>query len=363
MSNTVPNRDFRLEDFEYDLPEDLIAQQPPPVRHGSRLMWLDRAEQRFEDRQFAEISQLLLPGDLLIVNDTKVIPARLAARRQTGGQVEILLIRAEPSQPWVWQAMAAPMRKLKVGEKLVLEQSGDEVTVRGFATIEEGQRRVMLDFGTQQNLYRILSEVGFAPLPPYIRRQLETTGGERRGSDLERYQTIFAKAPGAVAAPTAGLHFSQEIFAELERRGVEVRHITLHVGPGTFKPITSSLEEHSIEAETFSISQEVAEAINNALSSNRRVVAVGTTSCRALETAGRTGRVQAVENEATNLYIRPGFEFRVVKALVTNFHLSKSSLLVLVSAFAGHELTMRAYRHAVDERYRFYSYGDAMLIT
>jgi S-adenosylmethionine:tRNA ribosyltransferase-isomerase len=363
MSNTVPDREFRLEDFEYDLPEELIAQEPPPVRHGSRLMWLDRAKQNFEDRQFGEISQLLLPGDLLIVNDTKVIPARLAARRQTGGQVEILLIRSEPSRPWVWQAMAAPMRKLKQGEKLILEQSGDELTVCDFVTVEEGQRRVLLDFGTQQKLYRILSEVGFAPLPPYIRRQLETTGGERRGTDLERYQTIFAKAPGAVAAPTAGLHFSQQIFSELAERGVEVGHITLHVGPGTFKPITSSLDEHSIEAETFSITDEVAAAINKALDENRRVIAVGTTSCRALETAGRNGRVTAVENQATNLYIRPGFEFHVVKALVTNFHLSKSSLLVLVSAFAGHELVMRAYKHAVDERYRFYSYGDAMLIT
>lgn len=360
---SITEREFHLEDFEYELPEELIAQEPPPVRHGSRLMWLDRGRQSFEDRQFAEITQLLVPGDLLIVNDTKVIPARLAARRQTGGHVEILLIRAEPTQPWVWQAMAAPVRKLKEGEKLILEPSGDEITVRSFVTVEDGQRRVLFDFGTQQDLFRILSDAGFAPLPPYIRRQLESSGGERRGADLERYQTIFARAPGAVAAPTAGLHFSEKIFAELAARGVEVGHITLHVGPGTFKPITSSISEHSIEAEIFSISEEVANAINKALDEKRRVIAVGTTSCRALEAAGRSGRVVPAENQATSLYIRPGFEFKIVKVLVTNFHLSKSSLLVLVCAFAGHDLVMRAYRHAVEQRYRFYSYGDAMLIA
>jgi S-adenosylmethionine:tRNA ribosyltransferase-isomerase len=357
------SNEFRLEDFEYDLPEELIAQEPPPVRHGSRLLWLDRAAQQFQDRQFTDISEILRPGDLLIVNDTKVIPARLEAHRQTGGKVDILLIRAEPTQPWVWQAMAAPMRKLKEGETLVLDPSGDEVQVEAFTTVEDSQRRVLLNFGSQQNLYRILSEVGFAPLPPYIRRQFESAEGERRGSDLERYQTIFAKAPGAVAAPTAGLHFSEEVFAKLKARGVTVRYITLHVGPGTFKPITTSVQDHSIEAETFTISPEVAADINGALDEGRRVIAVGTTSCRALETAGRGGRIVPAENEATNLYIRPGFEFKIVRALVTNFHLSKSSLLVLVSAFAGHQLIMRAYEHAVSERYRFYSYGDAMLIT
>jgi S-adenosylmethionine:tRNA ribosyltransferase-isomerase len=362
MSKAVPDREFRLEDFEYDLPEELIAQEPPAVRHGSRLMWVDRARQSFEDRQFAEIAELLNPGDLLIVNDTKVIPARLSAKRLSGGHVEILLIRAQPTQPWVWQAMASPMRKLKVGEKIVVDGTTDELVVKEFIEVE-GQRRVLLDFGKQEDLYRILAGAGFAPLPPYIRRQMQQSAEQRRDSDLERYQTIFAQAPGAVAAPTAGLHFSEEIFAQLAQRGVETAKLTLHVGPGTFKPITSNLQDHSIEGETYTITAETAAKINSALDENRRVIAVGTTSCRALETAGAAGRVQAVENATTNLYIQPGYEFKIIKALITNFHLSKSSLLVLVSAFAGHDLIMRAYKHAVAERYRFYSYGDAMLIT
>lgn len=362
MSNAVPDKKFRLEDFEYDLPEELIAQEPPAVRHGSRLLWLDRARQSFEDHQFAGIAELLKPGDLLIVNDTKVIPARLSARRASGGHVEILLIRAQPTQPWIWQAMASPMRKLRLGERVIVEGTTDEVVIKEFIEVE-GQRRVLLDFGAQEDLYRILAGAGFAPLPPYIRRQMQVTAEQRRDTDLERYQTIFAQAPGAVAAPTAGLHFSDVIFSQLAERGVETAKLTLHVGPGTFKPITSSLEEHSIEGEKYSISSNTASRINTALDEKRRVIAVGTTSCRALETAGAAGRVEPVENATTNLYIQPGFEFKIVGALITNFHLSKSSLLVLVSAFAGHDLIMNAYRHAVAERYRFYSYGDAMLIS
>lgn len=323
-------------------------------------MWLDRAAGSIEHRQFAEIPQLLRPGDLLIVNDTKVIPARLIAHRQTGGRVDILLLRPESTRPWVWQAMATPLRKLKEGESLSLDQNAGTLKIDTFILAEDGQRRVLLDFGSQADVYRILSKAGSAPLPPYIHRQEHD---ELDAEDLQRYQTIFAKAPGAVAAPTAGLHFSEEIFAALAENGVSVRYITLHVGPGTFKPITTSVEEHTIESELYSISDDTARAINECLDEGRRVIAVGTTSCRALESAGRSGRVEATENGSTSLYIKPGFQFKIVKALITNFHLSKSSLLVLVSTFAGHELTMRAYREAVAQRYRFYSYGDAMLIT
>lgn len=361
MSNDIfDERTWNLEDFSYDLPEELIAQQPPAVRHGSRLMWLERKERRIESRMFADIAQLLMPGDLLIVNDTKVIPARLEAQRKTGGKVELLLLRPEPTQPQIWQAMGTPLRKLKSGEPLQLA-SGDELKVHGFAVAEDGQKRLLVDFGSQENVYRILADAGFAPLPPYIRRL--TGEQDIRGSDLQRYQTIFARAPGAVAAPTAGLHFSEQIFEQLKDRGVEVRYLTLHVGPGTFKPITTSVEDHSIEAEVFSISESTADDINAAVDSGRRVIAVGTTSCRALETAGASGRLVPVENGSTRLYIKPGFQFKVVSGLITNFHLSKSSLLVLVAAFAGHDFIMEAYRQAVSERYRFYSYGDAMLIT
>jgi S-adenosylmethionine:tRNA ribosyltransferase-isomerase len=351
-----------LEDFEYDLPEELIAQEPPSVRHGSRLLRVNRAAGAIEDRMFTDLPGLLSPGDLIVINDTRVIPARLLAQRQTGAQVEILLLRPEAAQPGVWLAMATPLRKLKEGEQLsLIDGGGYTVMVRGFINAEDGQRRVLLDFGAQENVYKTLSGIGLAPLPPYIKRS--QPAADLRSADLERYQTIFAQAPGAVAAPTAGLHFSQTIFEQLSKRGVEVQKITLHVGPGTFKPITTSVEEHSIEAERYSISEQTAEAINAALAAGRRVLAVGTTSCRALESSGKSGRIEPVTDAETRLYIKPGFEFKIVGGLITNFHLSRSSLLVLVSAFGGYELVMRAYKHAVAERYRFFSYGDAMLVT
>jgi S-adenosylmethionine:tRNA ribosyltransferase-isomerase len=353
---------FSLDDFTYDLPEELIAQEPPAVRHASRLLWVDRESQQFTDRQFADLPDLLTPGDLLVVNDTKVIPARLLARRETGGHVEILLLRPEASRQGTWLAMATPLRKLRTGERLTLAEAADySFSVADIVTAEDGQKRVLLDFGGQGNVYDMLTDKGMAPLPPYIKR--EETDDTRRAADLQRYQTIYAQAPGAVAAPTAGLHFSQQLFDSLSERGIGLQKITLHVGPGTFKPITDSLENHTIEAERFSISPAAAEAINKALAEKRRVIAVGTTTCRALETAGATGRLQPHDDASTSLYIRPGFEFRVISGLITNFHLSKSSLLVLVSAFGGYDLIMRAYKHAVAQQYRFFSYGDAMLIT
>lgn len=305
-----------------------------------------------------------MSGDVLVVNDTKVIPAHLIARRKTGGTVEILLLRAEPAHPELWQAMAMPLRKLKPAEKLWLGDSDtDCLTVEDIISGADGQKRVLLNLGTQSNVYRILTQYGTAPLPPYIHRK-DALGANDRSADLERYQTIFARTPGAVAAPTAGLHFSELLFERLRKRGIEVCTITLHVGPGTFKPITTTIEDHSIEAEQFSISEETADAVNRATKENRRVIAVGTTTCRALETAGGPdGTVQAVSQGSSNLYIRPGSQFRVISGLITNFHLSRSSLLVLVCAFGGYDLIMGAYKTAVQERYRFFSYGDAMLIT
>ncbi len=326
-------------------------------------MWLNRGAQEIQNRRFDEIADLLLPGDLLIVNDTKVIPARLVAQRQTGGKVDILLLRPESTRPWIWQAMATPLRKLKENETLKITGTEFELQVHSFITAEDGQKRVLLNFGSQEKVFETLSSVGLAPLPPYIRNLENNDTSQRRDDDLERYQTVFAKAPGAVAAPTAGLHFSHDIFRLLEARKVDVHYVTLHVGPGTFKPITTTVEGHAIESELFSISSDTASAINCALDEGRRVIAVGTTSCRALESAGVSGRVRPVESGSTGLYIKPGFQFQIVGGLITNFHLSRSSLLVLVAAFAGHEFVMRAYRQAVADRYRFYSYGDAMLIT
>lgn len=361
MSEKSAETNWRIEDFEYELPDELVAQSPPEVRHGSRLMWVDRSRQSIEHRLFSELPDLLAAGDLLIINDTKVIPARLQARRQSGAVVEILLLRPESNRPGIWLAMASPLRKLREGEELLL-LGGTERTVKvdSFMFAEDGQKRVYLDFGGQRAVYETLSEVGMAPLPPYIRR--DGTDDERQPSDLSRYQTIYAKSPGAVAAPTAGLHFSDEIFENLRTRGVEVAHLTLHVGPGTFKPISTTVSDHVIESEQFSVQESVAAAIQKAKDENRRVIAVGTTSCRALETIGAGGRVKAQEG-STNLYIKPGFDFKVVDCLVTNFHLSRSSLLVLVSAFGGCDLTRSAYAEAVAHRYRFFSYGDAMLIT
>ncbi len=374
MDQSLPETALSLDDFAYDLPDELIAQEPPPVRHASRLLHINRSTGRIEDRMFTDLPDLLAPGDLLVVNDTRVIPARLLAARETGGQVEILLLRPEAARPGLWLAMATPLRKLKQGEALKLANAaGDVVVVDSIVTAEDGQKRVLLDFNGQDNVYRVLSERGLAPLPPYIKRE-PVSAQAKRDNDLERYQTIFAQAPGAVAAPTAGLHFSQQIFDRLAERGVEVCKLTLHVGPGTFKPITSTLEDHSIEAETYSINAETARSINQALADGRRVVAVGTTSCRALETAGALAgaadkhseqipAISPVQEAQTRLYIRPGYDFRVIGGLVTNFHLSRSSLLVLVTAFGGYDLVMRAYRHAVAERYRFFSYGDACLLV
>lgn len=360
---TSANCTYSLDDFAYDLPQELIAQEPSAVRHTSRLMGVERNIARISHHQFSDLPHLLQAGDVLVVNDTRVIPARLTARRTTGGIVDILLLRPETgSNSHVWLALATPLKRLKPGEVLEVETKNahHQICVKDIVISEDGQKRLLVDLGAQDKVFALLSQIGFAPLPPYIHREHQEN---LRGKDLERYQTVFAKNAGAVAAPTAGLHFSEELLARLQAQGIEIAKVTLHVGPGTFKPITTSLEDHTIESEQLSVSAETAEMVNRALAEKRRVIAVGTTSCRALETAGQSGQLIPIESSETSLYIQPGFQFKILSGLITNFHLSKSSLLVLVSAFAGHGLIMDAYKEAIEERYRFFSYGDAMLIT
>lgn len=360
----LPQKRFTIEDFEYELPAELIAQVPAERRDGSRLMSLSRQVGNCQHLVFRDIVQLLQSGDVLVLNDTKVMPTRIRARRVSGGAVEILLLRPAVHQPGLWHAMASPMRKLKVGDELLAEGiSGRQhsVFVRDFTFAEDGQRRLLLDIGLGSNVYELLRDIGHAPLPPYIRRNAAAIF-EQDEADLARYQTVFANEPGAVAAPTAGLHFTEELLAQLQKQGVEIRFLTLHVGPGTFKPISDSLERHAIEGEIFSIPESTVVSVNAALDEGRRIIAVGTTSCRALETAGQSGRLQAAQQATSSLYIQPGYKFKIVKAMVTNFHLSRSSLLVMIAAFAGYEPLMKAYQEAVRSRYRFFSYGDAMFI-
>jgi S-adenosylmethionine:tRNA ribosyltransferase-isomerase len=354
---------LRIEDFEYDLPPELIAQAPLPVRHSSRLMVIDRHGDKVEHRQFEDLSQILHPSDLLVVNNTSVIPARLLAHRQSSGQIRLLLIKPH-NHTGVFEALVSPIKRLKPGEKLTVKTelgSVHHITVVDIIIGPDGHKRLLVDLGQGDSVYSLLKEVGHAPLPPYIQRK----DASHRKADLERYQTVFASQPGAVAAPTAGLHFSEELLQSLSQRGQEICQITLHVGPGTFKPIAESLDRHTIEPELFHISASAAEMLRRALAEKRRIIATGTTSLRALETAGalHEGRaIGSVDWQETALYIKPGHHFKVASGLITNFHLSRSSLLVLVAAFAGRQRIMKAYAEAIKERYRFFSYGDATLI-
>ncbi len=333
---------LRTEDFDYRLPPEAIAQHPGE-RGESRLLTLG---QTVEERRFAELPDLLEPGDLLVVNDTRVIPARLRARRPTGGRVEILL--AEREGPASWWCLLRPGRRLFPGAPLEVE-GGPAARVD-----ERADGRFRLTF--EQPIEALLPEIGETPLPPYIDRPVEPR-------DRERYQTIFAARPGAVAAPTAGLHFTPAILDSLERRGVRRASLTLHVGPGAFRPVrTENPEAHAMDAERFEIPEATAEAVAAARREGRRVAAVGTTVVRALETAASTDGLVAAGAGRTDLYIRPGYEFRVVDRLITNFHLPRSTLLMLVCAFAGRRRTLDAYRQAIGSGFRFYSYGDAMLL-
>jgi S-adenosylmethionine:tRNA ribosyltransferase-isomerase len=331
-----------LSDFDYELPPDLIAQYPPARRRDSRLLVVGKS---LEDRQFKDLPALLHDGDLLVFNDTRVIRARLHGRKQTGGQVEVLVERVLPASEILAQVRASKTPK----PGMILELAGGcDATVIGR---EDDMFRLRLSVPVLE----FLLQHGDVPLPPYLNRDSES-------ADNERYQTVYAREPGAVAAPTAGLHFDERMLEETTRMGVQHEYVTLHVGAGTFQPLREQqIEANRLHAERVQVSAEVCDAVRATRASGGRVIAVGTTSVRALETASASGDLQPFDGE-TDLFVVPGFAFRCVDAMLTNFHLPRSSLMMLVAAFAGRERILDAYRHAVENQYRFFSYGDAMLI-
>jgi S-adenosylmethionine:tRNA ribosyltransferase-isomerase len=348
---------MRTDQLEYDLPEELIAQHPAQRRPQSRLLVLHRADGRLEDRHFCDLPEYLQPGDCLVLNDTKVLPARFFCRKQTGARIEGLFLEETPDGSW--KVLLKNARKLKPGSRLTfLDRQGREwETLQIQEKLEEGQWLLRPD--TQKPPQAILEHIGSAPLPPYIRRPAFR---QEPQEDLARYQTVYACRPGAVAAPTAGLHFDRPLLQQLEQKGIRIACLTLHVGIGTFRPVqTETLEEHTMHSERYEISPQAAQQINAAAEEGRRIIAVGTTCVRTLETVAENRRVRPAAGQ-TALFIQPGYSFKIVDALITNFHLPRSTLLALTAAFAGLETILSAYRRAVQLRYRFYSYGDAMLI-
>ena len=360
-----------VSDFHYDLPPELIAQEPLADRAGSRLLHLDAATGRFQDRQFREFPDLLRPDDLLVFNNTRVFPARLYGRRGglkaqavsrrnpaahdfLRGRVEVLLTRRLCQEPNEWECLVRPGRKIGVGERIFLGEN-DELRAEVIGRRGFGERQIR--FEPVEDFFSQVEKIGHVPLPPYIARP-------DAAHDRERYQTVYARERGSVAAPTAGLHFTSEILGRVRERGIETTEITLHVGLGTFQPVrVERVEDHQLHSEAYSISVQSAETIARAQREGRRVVAVGTTTVRTLEYAAQqgSGTVQSGAGEA-NLFIYPGYKFQIVGALLTNFHLPQSTLLMLVCALAGKENVLRAYAHAVGQRYRFYSFGDCMFV-
>ncbi|MDQ3655097.1 MAG: tRNA preQ1(34) S-adenosylmethionine ribosyltransferase-isomerase QueA [Chloroflexota bacterium] len=343
-----------MSDFDYDLPPELIAQAPLEQRSASRLMVLNRAGNDIKHRQFADLPELLSKGDLLVLNDSRVLPARLTGHRRSGGEVKVLLLRE--LEGWRWDALMRPARKLRLNEELVFQSRNPDNFEEAVATViakgEEGQGIVELD----ERLAVNLASFGRVPLPPYIRTHLD---------DDDRYQTVYAHDSGSAAAPTAGLHFDLKMFASLAEAGVEVAYVTLHVGLDTFRPVSAEYaEDHVIHSEWCSVPKAAAVAIAEAKARGSRVVAVGTTAARTLETYGSRRGVEPGEPFAgmTNKYITPGYEWTLVDAMITNFHLPKSTLLLMMSSFAGTSLLFEAYRQAIAHRYRFFSFGDAMFV-
>ena len=338
---------MKLSDFHYDLPENLIAQYPPEKRGDSRLLCVDGKSGELVDSHFSHFIDLLEPGDLLVFNNTRVIPARLYGQKQSGGKVEILIERLISENQAVAHIRAS--KSPKPGSQILLED--------GYVLEVTGRDQALFSISSLEiNLMDILIASGHMPLPPYIAR-------EDQHSDTERYQTVYAEKNGAVAAPTAGLHFTDEMFEQIEDKGVKKVFVTLHVGAGTFQPVrVDNLDEHVMHKEYAELDQDVVDVINETRKAGGRVIAVGTTSVRTLESAAANGELAAFTGD-TQLFIKPGFKFNVVDAMLTNFHLPESTLLMLVSAFAGYDNIMKAYRHAVKERYRFFSYGDAMWLT
>ena len=340
---------MELSEFNYDLPQELIAQVPIKNRDESRLLILDRSTQTLEDKIFRDIIDYLEPGDCLVRNNTKVIPARLYGKKDTGANVEFVLLKNIEGD--IWEAMVRPGNKLHIGAKVIF---GDGLlTAEILDTTEDGTRKVKFTYDGIFN--EILDQIGLMPLPPYIHESLK---------DNDRYQTVYAKYEGSAAAPTAGLHFTPELLKKIEEKGIDIANVTLHVGIGTFRPVKeTNIEDHHMHTEHYYIKQEDADKINKAKLAGKRVIAVGTTSCRTLETIAdpETGMVNACEGD-TGIYIYPGYKFKCIDGLITNFHLPESTLIMLVSAFAGKDYIMKAYNEAVEQRYRFFSFGDAMFI-
>ncbi|MBS1794992.1 MAG: tRNA preQ1(34) S-adenosylmethionine ribosyltransferase-isomerase QueA [Acidobacteria bacterium] len=341
-----------ISDFDFELPDELIAQEPLAERAGSRMLAVGRADNSYLDARFADFPRFLKKGDVVVLNNTKVFPARLFGASETGARIELFLVREAGES--VWETLARPARRLKPGKKI---RFADDLTAEVLEKNADG--RVFVRFSAVGDFDAILDRIGKTPLPPYIKRA--DAGFD---NDRERYQTVFARERGAIAAPTAGLHFTPRILEEIAAAGAEIAEITLHVGYGTFEPVrVEELSEHRVMAERYEISEATAAALNRAKADKKRIVAIGTTTTRTLENAlARHDRFVAEKNLA-ELTITPGYEFRAIDALLTNFHLPQSSLLVLVSTFGGHELIMKAYQHAVSEKYRFYSYGDCMFIV
>jgi S-adenosylmethionine:tRNA ribosyltransferase-isomerase len=337
-----------VSDFYYDLPEELIAQTPIEKRDESRLMVLNRANQTIEHKTFKDIIDYLEPGDCLVRNNTKVIPARLYGKKATGAKIEFLLLNRIEGD--IWECIVRPGHKLKPGTEV---EFGDGILKAKVLDVMEGGTR-KVEFKYEGIFNEILDKIGLMPLPPYIHESLK---------DNDRYQTVYAKYEGSAAAPTAGLHFTPELFEKIKAKGIDVANVTLHVGIGTFRPVkVENVEEHHMHSEHFYIKQEDADKINNAKKNGKRVIAVGTTSCRVLETiADENGMVKPTEGD-TQIFIYPGYKYKCLDGLVTNFHLPESTLIMLVSALAGRDYIMKAYNEAVKERYRFFSFGDAMLI-
>lgn len=342
---------MKISELNFDLPDDLIAQQPAERRDGSRMLLVDRSSGTFSDRGFGDIVSLLRSDDVLVLNNTRVFPARLKGISESGAKVEIFLI--ECLENGLWTTLARPAKRLKAGKRIDFAEGLSATVVD---RLDDG--KTVVRFDTDGDFFDMLETIGQTPLPPYIKRDGDAL------ADRERYQTVFAKNRGAIAAPTAGLHFTPDVLGEIEAHGVTVAEITLHVGYGTFEPVrVDDLTDHRVAPERYAISEGTAEALNKAQQDKRRIVAVGTTSTRALETTVKKNGRYVAGSHLADLTITPGYRFEAVGALLTNFHLPQSSLLLLTSTFGGHELIMSAYRHAVASKYRFYSYGDCMLIV
>ena len=345
---------MKLSEFDYELPEELIAQFPAQKRDFSKLLVLSKQTGQLEHKHFYDVVDYFDENDVLVLNNTRVIPARLYAQKSTGANIEIFLLKEVKAQHW--EVLLRPAKRVKPDDVLKIS---DELSAQLIEKYEDGKALVKLLY--EGNIFEILDRVGKIPLPPYIERKM--SDDELAKLDYERYQTVYAKNKGSVAAPTAGLHFTEEIIEKLKSKGVQICYVTLNVGLGTFKPVnTENIEDHKMDNEVFEITQEAADIISNGMKNGKRIVAVGKTSTRTLETTfQKYGEIKAVK-DSSEMFIYPGYEFKVVDALITNFHLPKSTLIMLVSALAGKDTIFNAYKEAIAQKYRFYSYGDCMLI-